>query len=193
MKDSVHESEIDISLQSDRTSWKILLVDGDLNHHDFIKASLENFIFAGRTISFLSAYSGLQARESIANNPDTALIFLTAVLETPDAGYKVAEYIRQELPNYLVRIVLITPGEDTPIETLILNYDLDDYQPRSELQSQRLRSTTLVALRNYLNLQSLKISQQQLEIWQNQERPTPAHQQEKKTNSRISRTFTYCY
>lgn len=146
--------------------WKILLVDDDLEVHQATKLILKYFTYAEKYLKFISAYSGTEAKELIRLHPDTAVIFLDVVMETKDAGLKVAQYIRLEAKNYLPRIILRTgqPGE-APEETVIINYEIDDYKTKTELTQQRLFVTMVAALKSYQNALELEASQQRIKLF----------------------------
>ncbi|HCF27660.1 MAG TPA: response regulator receiver protein [Cyanobacteria bacterium UBA11049] len=147
-------------------NWKVIIVDDEPDVHRATELALKNFKFEGRRLSFFSAYSGKEAIHSIAvAHPDAALILLDVVMETNDAGLKVVQYIREELKNLQVRIILRTghPGE-APEESVILNYDINDYKLKIELTRQKLLTTAIAALRSYRDM--IVIEQQRIELAQ---------------------------
>lgn len=146
--------------------WKVLLVDDDLEVHQATKLILKYFKYADKSLKFISAYSGAEAQELMMLHPDTAVIFLDVVMETKDAGLNVVSYIREELKNNLVRIILRTgqPGE-APEETVIINYEIDDYTTKTELTQQRLFVTMVAALKSYKNALQLEASQKKINIF----------------------------
>ena len=75
-------------------AWKIIIADDQKEVHSVTKMALRNFIYEGRKIQFLSAYSGEGAKQLIVKNPDTAGILLDVVMETDTAGFDVVRYIR---------------------------------------------------------------------------------------------------
>ena len=133
-------------------AWKIAIVDDDPTVHQATKLALKNFIFESKPLIFLSAYSGLEAKQLIAANPDIAFILLDVVMETNDAGLQVVRYIREELNNQNVQIVLRTgqPGE-APEESVIVAYKINDYKLKTELTRQKLITAMISALRAYRN------------------------------------------
>ena len=146
-------------------AWKILIVDDEATVHQVTKLALKNFVFDGKPITFFSADSSQAAKELIADHADTALILLDVVMDTSDAGLQVVQYIREELNNKRVRIILRTgqPGE-APEESVIINYDINDYKLKVELTRQKLVTTTIAALRSYRDFtiieeQSIKLNQ----------------------------------
>jgi PAS domain S-box-containing protein len=153
LDDDISESEV-------TDAWKVMIVDDDIYVHQATHLALEDFIFEGKPLKLISAFSGVEAQELIQDNPDTAFILLDVVMETQDAGLKVVQYIREVLKNQLVRIILRTaqPGQ-APETSVILNYDINDYKTKLELTQQKLITTTIVALRSYSQI--LQIQQPQ--------------------------------
>ena len=146
-----------------KASWKIVIIDDDHSVHKATKLVLKNLEFDGKSLSFLSAYSAQEAKQLIADNSDTALIFLDVVMETNDAGLKIIKYIREDLNNKLVRIILRTgqPG-DAPEESVIVDYDINDYKLKVELTRQKLLVTAISTLRAYRDLIIIDNSRQQI-------------------------------
>lgn len=158
-------------------TWKIMIVDDDLAVHRATQLALNNFQFAGKSLEFISAYSGEEAKQLIASEqPDIAFILLDVVMETTDAGLQVVRYIREELKNQQVRIVLRTghPGE-APEESVILNYDINDYKLKVELTRQKMITTAIAALRSYRDI--ITIAQQKIELTHTLERLQQAQEQ----------------
>ena len=144
-------------------SWKILLVDDDVEIHKVTKLALGDFKFEGKSLTFFSAYSGNEAKQIIQEHPDIAIILLDVIMETDDAGLEVVKYIRNTLQNKLVRIVLRTgqPGK-VPEDTIILSYDINDYKTKTELTRQQLLTKVITSLRGFSALIRIEKSKQTL-------------------------------
>jgi signal transduction histidine kinase len=144
-------------------AWKIMLVDDDFSIHQATKVALKFFTFEGKSLNFISAYSAAEAKTLIQANPDTALILLDVIMETQDAGLQVAQYIREVVQNYIVRIILRTgqPGQ-VPEESVVVEYDINDYKTKLELTQQKLFTTLVSSLRSYRDLLALQSSQNKL-------------------------------
>jgi len=137
--------------------WRVLIVDDDVDVHVVTKFSLSNAVFMGRRLSFLHAYSGEEALTTLRNNPDVALVLLDVIMETSDAGLRVANQIRTELKNELVRIVLRTGQPGQALEhSIILDYDINDFWCKTDLTTRKLFTTVISSLRNYSDLQILQ-------------------------------------
>ncbi|NET59693.1 MAG: adenylate/guanylate cyclase domain-containing response regulator [Symploca sp. SIO2E6] len=144
-------------------SWKILIVDDEVEIHQITKLALDDFTFGGKPLTFLSAYSGAAAKELIKQHPDTALILLDVVMESDEAGLEVVKYIRNVLGNLLVRIILHTgqPGK-APEELVITHYDINGYNSKTELTTRKLFTTIVSALRSFRTLTRLEDSRREL-------------------------------
>ena len=137
--------------------WRVLIVDDDVDVHVVTKFSLSNACFLGRRLSFLHAYSGEEALTTLRNNPDVALVLLDVIMETSDAGLRVATQIRSELKNELVRIVLRTGQPGQALEhSIILDYDINDFWCKTDLTTRKLFTTVISSLRNYADLQAVR-------------------------------------
>ncbi|MEM7030555.1 MAG: adenylate/guanylate cyclase domain-containing protein [Chloroflexota bacterium] len=136
--------------------WKVMIVDDEEEIHTVTKLALDDFIFEDKGLTFLSAYSGQEAKDLILEHPDTAIILLDVVMETDQAGLVVAKFIREDVANQNVRIILRTgqPGQ-APEQTVIVNYDINDYKAKTELTTQKLFTTIVTALRSFRDVTSL--------------------------------------
>ncbi len=149
--------------QGPESGWKIMLVDDDRSIHQATKVALKFFTFEGKSLQFVSAYSAKEAQALLPLHPDTALILLDVIMETKDAGLRVAQHIREVIHNKIVRIILRTgqPGE-VPEESVVVAYDINDYKTKLELTQQKLFTTLVSNLRSYRDLLALQHSQDQL-------------------------------
>ncbi len=137
--------------------WKVLLVDDEPDIHDITKLTLSRFRLDGRALTFVHAYSGAEAKEVLAREKDIALVFLDVVMENEDSGLEVARWMRQDLDNQFTRIVLRTgqPGQ-APEERVIVDYDINDYKEKTELDRTKLFTTTFAALRAYRDIMKVE-------------------------------------
>ena len=142
--------------------WRILLVDDEPDIHDITKLTLSRFRLEGRGLTFLHAYSGAEAKEVLSKEKDIALVFLDVVMEKEDSGLEVARWMREDLDNQFTRIVLRTgqPGQ-APEERVIVNYDINDYKEKTELDRTKLFTTTFAALRAYRDIMKVEEARQQ--------------------------------
>jgi CheY-like chemotaxis protein len=144
--------------------WKIMIVDDDREVHAVTKVVLGDFMFEGRPVEFVNAYSAVEACKAITEHPDTAVVLLDVVMETDDAGLRCVEFIRKTTGNKQIRIILRTgqPGQ-APERQVIVDYDINDYKAKSELTAQKLFTSVVAALRSYQHIVSIDLSRRGLE------------------------------
>ncbi len=145
-------------------TWKILIVDDDPEIHSVTQLALSDLTVLGRNLEYLHAYSGADACKIIAQHQDIVVVLLDVVMETDDAGLKVVKYIREELKRQDIRIVLRTgqPGY-APEESVIKDYDINDYKTKTELTRRKLVTTVYAAIRSYQQIETVNKSRHGLE------------------------------
>src|SRR5687767_119790 len=145
--------------------WQVAIVDDDPAVHEGTRFSLFDYSLNGQGVEILSAYSAEQGRELMRNNPNVAVVLLDVVMETDDAGLKLVDYIRTELKNEAVRIILRTgqPGQ-APERRVIVDYDINDYKAKTELTADKLFTALTAALRGYQQLQRMVETRRGLEM-----------------------------
>jgi len=133
--------------------WRVLVVDDEPDVHSATRLALSNVVYKERPVQVLSAYSATEGLMMLRREADIALVLLDVVMETEDAGLRLARQIREELGNHLVRVVLRTgqPGQ-APEREVVLQYDINDYKNKTELSSQKLFTTVISSLRAYEGL-----------------------------------------
>ncbi len=144
--------------------WKILVVDDDADVHAVTRLTLEHQVFEGKRLRLWDAYSAVEGRQTFAEHPDIALVLLDVVMETSSAGLDFVKYIREDLENHFVRIILRTgqPGY-APEQDVVVEYDIDDYKTKSELTATKLFTVIFSGLRTYKAFQTIDEYRQGLE------------------------------
>jgi len=144
--------------------WKVLIVDDEESVHSVTKLALSHLIFENKPVKFFSAFSAAQAKAILHTEPEIAVILLDVVMEEDDSGLKLAKYIRYDLANSMVRIILRTgQSGQAPEEQVILEYDINDYKEKTELTARKLYSAMVTALRSHRDLARINFSKQGLE------------------------------
>src|ERR671910_405884 len=112
--------------------WKVAVIDDDRAVHDGTRFALYDYVLNGQGLEIVSAFSAAEGRELLRQNPDTAVVLLDVVMETDDAGLKLVEFIRNELKNETVRIILRTgqPGQ-APERREVVDYSINDQKAKN--------------------------------------------------------------
>lgn len=143
--------------KSKQDPWKVMVVDDDELVHQVTLMVLDGFSFQGRGLTIIQGHSGDDACRLMKEHPDTAALLLDVVMETDTAGLDAVKYIRNELDNRFVRIILRTgqPGQ-APEREVITEFDINDYKEKTELTAQRLFTSITAALRAYGDLKLIE-------------------------------------
>ncbi len=133
--------------------WKILLVDDEEDVHHITRIALRRISFEGRPVKLISAYSGEEAKEILRQEPDISVAIIDVVMESDDAGLKLVRYIREELKNRYIRLIIRTgqPGY-APRREVVSKYDINDYREKGEISSDVLFTVVISALRSYRDI-----------------------------------------
>ncbi len=146
-------------------AWKIIVADDEQGVHDITRMALGSLSYNGKGLSFISTYSGSETIRFMEENSDIALVLLDIVMEEDDSGLQVAKYIRNNLMNDSVRIILRTgQSGHAPEEKVVVDYDINDYKTKNELTTEKLFTSVICALRSYSEL--IKKEQMQDELKQ---------------------------
>lgn len=143
----------DIRLASNDESWNILVVDDEEDIHQVTKLVLNGFTFEDKRLIFHHAYTAAEAMEMLKGLPEVAVALVDVVMETNHAGLDLIRYIREDAENHDIRLILRTgqPGE-APEESVIRDYDINDYKNKTELTAIKLKTLLYSALRSYRDI-----------------------------------------
>jgi diguanylate cyclase (GGDEF)-like protein len=146
-------------------TWRILIVDDDVDVHQSTGFALANTEVFGRQLEFLHAYSAAEAVAVLREQKHIAVILLDVVMEADDSGLQLVRIIRKELGNTEARIILRTgqPGYAPEMEA-IRDYDINDYKTKSELSRNRLYTALTAAVRSYDQISALNASRRGLSM-----------------------------
>ncbi|MCP3461683.1 MULTISPECIES: DUF3369 domain-containing protein [unclassified Bradyrhizobium] len=145
--------------------WKIAVIDDDPAVHDGTRFALSDYTLNGQGLEILSAYSAAEGRKLMREHNDVAAVLLDVIMETDVAGLELVEFIRNEVRNETVRIILRTgqPGQ-APERRVIVQYDINDYKAKTELTADKLFTSLTAALRSYQQLERMVQTRRGLEI-----------------------------
>jgi signal transduction histidine kinase len=145
--------------------WKVAVIDDEPAVHDGTRFALSDYKLNGQSLEILSAYSAAEGRELMRRNPDVAVVLLDVIMESDAAGLDLVQFIRNEIKNETVRIILRTgqPGQ-APERRVIVDYDINDYKAKTELTADKLFTSLTAALRSYQQLQRMVETRRGLEI-----------------------------
>ncbi len=136
--------------------WRIIIVDEDRDIHKIVKSSLRKFIFEGKPLEFLSAFSVAEAGNLFKERLHIAIAFIYKSIGGADKGLGLVRLIREELGDKAAGIILrIEPGEDVE-ESFIMKYHVSDCKEKSELVRKKLFTAVSSLLNSYKGSMRLK-------------------------------------
>lgn len=143
--------------------WVVLLVDDEPNIHMVSRLAFGRLQVEGRPLELLRADTAAQGREMLSSRDDIAVAIVDVVMETDDAGLKLAAWIREQHRLRAMRIILRTgqPGH-APEEDVLRRYDINDYWPKTELTAHRSRTLLTGQIRSYRDLQLIEAQRNDL-------------------------------
>jgi diguanylate cyclase (GGDEF)-like protein len=140
--------------------WKVLLVDDDDPLHRVLKEASQKIYVNTHKITSLHAKTQQEVHKLLGEHPDIAIVFIDISLGTPTAGLALVEYIRNELKNEEVRIILLASKKTPPMppEEIIEKYDINDYKEYDEISEKKLFNVIRTAIKQYAQFKELKES-----------------------------------
>ncbi|WP_199609881.1 DUF3369 domain-containing protein [Flocculibacter collagenilyticus] len=148
----------------DEHCWRVLVIDDEDDIHEITRLVLSSFEFDNKPLKFINAYSGEEAKTYFEQHNDIAVALVDVVMETNNAGLELIKHVRNVQQNTFTRLILRTgqPGE-APEESVIRDFDINDYKNKTELTSIKLKSLMYSALRGYRDLCTIKYQNKSLE------------------------------
>lgn len=148
------DDEDDLTPQPvDESCWKVLVVDDDEDVLAVTRLVFSSFRYEDKSIKLVTATSAEDAVALLKQTPDFAVAFIDVVMETDQAGLELVRHIRETLHNNEIQLILRTgqPGY-APEMKVILEYGINDYRTKTELDNVKLISCLVAGLRNYRNI-----------------------------------------
>ncbi|PHR58431.1 MAG: hypothetical protein COA44_03025 [Arcobacter sp.] len=137
--------------------WKILVIDDEQSIHDITANALKSVIIDGRRLELINARSAEDAKEKLNEHKDIALALVDVIMETPTAGLDLINYIRKDLNNHIIRLVIRTGQPDeVPERDIIDQYDITDYKEKTELSVDKFYTVVRSSIRQYSHLLELE-------------------------------------
>ncbi|MDD5158153.1 EAL domain-containing protein [Sulfurimonas sp.] len=157
MANIVFAKKKEADYQVDKKMQKILIVDDDQSVHDITNMAIKAMQFSDFKLEILAAYSAKEAKEILNEHTDIALALIDVVMETSEAGLNLVNYIRNELKNKLIRLIVRTgQANDYPQMQVIQHFDINDFKEKTELTIERLYTTIRTSIKQYEQLLELQ-------------------------------------
>jgi CheY-like chemotaxis protein len=146
-------------MSNDVNCWQVLIVDDEKLIHDVLYMNLREMSYSDIPVALISAYSADEAKKIIVSNPDIAVIILDVMMEKDDAGLDLVRYIREEIKNTDVRILMHTgqPGI-APKKQVSDGYIIDAYLDKNMTDNDDCYVAVKLSLKAYQKTVNLRQS-----------------------------------
>jgi response regulator RpfG family c-di-GMP phosphodiesterase len=139
--------------------WRILVIDDDDSVHQVTRLVLSDANIEHRDLDIVSAYSSQQAREILSEDDTFCMAFVDVVMETDHAGLELVEWIRNDLKNQAIRLVLRTGQAGTaPEAKVIKEFDINDYKEKTDFTAGKMTTTVYASIRAYRDIMTIQRS-----------------------------------
>jgi len=137
--------------------WQVLVVDDDPQVQLVTRLAFTHLQLDGRPVQLHNASSAAEARTLLESRDDIAAAIVDVVMESEEAGLELVRWIRHQASQRCARVILRTgqPGF-APEESVLRDYDINDYWPKTELTAHRMRTLLTGQLRSYRDLRLIE-------------------------------------
>jgi len=119
----------------------------------------------GRKLELVSAFSKEEAKTLLLEKDDFSIAFVDVVMETDHAGLELVQWIRNDLKNQNIRLILRTGQAGTiPEAKVIKEFDINDYKEKTDFTSGKMMTSVYAGIRVYRDIMTI---QQSLDAFKN--------------------------
>lgn len=145
--------------RKENSVWRVLIVDDDMAVHQVTKLVLTDIEIEHRKLELISVYSKQEAKELLSHDKSFCMAFVDVVMETDHAGLELVHWIRNDLKNQAIRLVLRTGQAGTaPESKVIKEFDINDYKEKTDFTSGKMITTVYAAIRAYRDIMTIQRS-----------------------------------
>ena len=153
------EEEIEEQQKKTEKFWRILVIDDDESVHQVTRLVLADAEIEHRNLEIVSAFSSKEAREIMLNDDSFCMAFVDVVMETDHAGLELVEWIRKDLKNQAIRLVLRTgQAGSAPEARVIKEFDINDYKEKTDFTANKMITTVYASIRAYRDIMTIQRS-----------------------------------
>ena len=144
----------------------MLLADDDPTFHKIGHSTLNGIVFDKHQIETFSSHDYESTCLFLKENPDTALVVLDIYMDEANTGLQVIDYIRNQLRNNEVRILLNSSSSQIESESVALDqYAISGFLSKVDATPSDLLTKSKLALRSYSDIRNIqKLAQTNTEL-----------------------------
>ena len=131
-------------------TWKVLIVDNRPSVHKSTKILLDQLSFAGKRFTGIESCSLKESQEILRSETDIAIVLMDVEIDGEDIGLDLISFIKKELQNEKIRIVLRTGYPDLlPEENITKIYHIDGCLPEEQVSLKQFEFVIIGAIETY--------------------------------------------
>ena len=163
MSDFIFQDEVveDIEENSNKIGkvWRILVIDDDESVHQVTKLVLADAEIEHRQLEIISAFSSKEAKDILLKDDSFCMAFVDVVMETDHAGLELVQWIREDLKNQAIRLILRTgQAGAAPEARVIKDFDINDYKEKTDFTANKMITTVYASIRAYRDIMTIQRS-----------------------------------
>lgn len=136
-----------------------MVVDDDESVHQITRLVLADAVIENRQLDIVSAYSSAEAQEILKNDDTFCMAFVDVVMETDHAGLELVEWIRKDIRNQAIRLILRTgQAGSAPEAKVIKEFDINDYKEKTDFTAGKMTTTVYASIRAYRDIMTIQRS-----------------------------------
>ncbi len=141
----------------------ILLLESDQGIYQIWQEQMSAFTFQGKSVRWEWVETPKQAKVKLKKENHFCAIGLAIDTAKPKTSLDMIRWIKEELGNPALRVIVYGDCEDIALETsLFLDYGIHEYCRKSDLTSVKLTTLVIKALQSYQEVQNLEHNCQSL-------------------------------
>jgi len=157
-KEEPEESNSTVTVKQHK-KWRVLVIDDDDSVHQVTKLVLADAEIENRLLEIVSVYSMEEAKKKLLEDNNFCMAFVDVVMETDHAGLELVQWIREDLKNQFIRLVLRTgQAGSAPEAKVIKDYDINDYKEKTDFTSNKMITTVYASIRAYRDIMTIQRS-----------------------------------
>ena len=138
------------------TTWKLLTVHSNASANKATKLVVEKLSFMDKQFCVLEAFSLKKAKRILLKNTDIAIVIIPVILERKSKGIELIHFIRRDLKNKKIRIILRTGYPNSlPEKEVTKGYEIDSCLSEEDPDEDQLKFTVLNTIQIYHQTQQV--------------------------------------
>ena len=134
--------------------WRVLVVDGDPEVHHLVRRVLDGLCLDALPFTVLHAATTAEAERMLTAESGIPVVVVNVQMASREAGLDLIRWIRDDLGNGQIRIILNGPPPVSGPE-LTRDFDIHDYRSVAEMTSEAFLTALVTAVRTWRGMDAV--------------------------------------